>query len=97
MEFVKLSPDAFTPTKSYPNSAGYDLHSAYDYVINPQDNDVINTGIAIKLPKKCYGRIAPRSGIAWRYKIDIGAVVIDPDYRGEIGVFVFNHGKIHYE
>ena len=32
-----------------------------------------------------YGRIAPRSGLAWEKHIDIAAGVIDADYRGNIG------------
>ena len=35
------------------------------------------------LPDGCYGRIAPRSGLAARHHIDIGAGVVDKDYRGE--------------
>jgi len=29
-----------------------------------------------------YGRVAPRSGLAWKNSIDVGAGVIDQDYRG---------------
>jgi len=29
-----------------------------------------------------YGRVAPRSGLAWKHSIDVGAGVIDADYRG---------------
>ena len=39
-----------------------------------------------------YGRIAPRSGLAWKKHIDVGAGVIDADYRGNVGVVLFNHG-----
>lgn len=41
----------------------------------------------------CYGRIAPRSGLAWKNHIDVGAGVIDEDYRGNIGVVLFNHSN----
>ena len=47
----------------------------------------------MKIPTTCYGRIAPRSGLAWKKHIDVGAGVIDADYRGNVGVVLFNHGK----
>ena len=34
---------------------------------------------------------APRSGLAWKNFIDTGAGVIDADYRGNVGVILFNH------
>ena len=45
------------------------------------------------LPPGCYGRIAPRSALAWKKFIDVGAGVIDADYRGELGVILFNFGE----
>ena len=54
---------------------------------------LVQTGLAISLPPGCYGRIAPRSGLAIKKFIDVGAGVIDSDYRGELGVFLFNFGE----
>ena len=42
------------------------------------------------IPMDCYGRIAPRSGLAYKNGIDVLAGVIDSDYRGDIGVILYN-------
>ena len=44
---------------------------------------LISIGIAIAVPSGNYGRIAPRSGLAVKNGIDVGAGVVDEDYRGE--------------
>ncbi|PZD35284.1 Dut, dUTPase [Pyrenophora tritici-repentis] len=41
-------------------------------------------------PKKGNGRIAPRSGLAYKHGIDTLAGVIDADYRGPVGVILAN-------
>ena len=45
------------------------------------------------VPDGTYGRIAPRSGLAWKNHVDVGAGVIDQDYRGNVGVVLFNHAE----
>jgi dUTP pyrophosphatase len=42
------------------------------------------------IPEGYYGRVAPRSGLAVKNFIDVGAGVIDSDYRGEVKVLLFN-------
>lgn len=53
----------------------------------------VPTGISITVPIYCYARIAPRSGLTFKYGIQVGAGVIDSDYTGEIKVILFNHGE----
>jgi dUTP pyrophosphatase len=48
-------------------------------------------------PRGVYGRVAPRSGLAVKYGIQVGAGVIDPDYTGEISVVIFNMGDADFE
>lgn len=40
---------------------------------------------------------APRSGLALKHAIDVGAGVIDADYRGPVGVILFNHFDVDFE
>ena len=62
-------------------AAGYDLYSAYDYEIPAHGKLIAKTDIQIRVPDGTYGRIAPRSGLAAKSFIDIGAGVVDQDYR----------------
>lgn len=51
---------------------------------------LIKTDLQVEIPQGCYGRVAPRSGLAHKNFIDVGAGVIDSDYRGNVGVILFN-------
>lgn len=92
----KLHPNATIPKRSSDAAAGYDITASETIHIAPKSTVIIPTGIAIAVPEGTYGRIAPRSGLAANYSLDIGAGVIDQDYRGEIKVVVFNHGIYGY-
>ncbi|CAJ1049368.1 deoxyuridine 5'-triphosphate nucleotidohydrolase%2C mitochondrial isoform X3 [Xyrichtys novacula] len=97
LRFAKLSEHATTPTRGSAKAAGYDLYSAYDYTIGPLDKAIVKTDIQIAVPHGCYGRVAPRSGLAVKNFIDVGAGVVDEDYRGNVGVVLFNFGKEAFE
>ena len=47
--------------------------------------------MAIAIPEGTYARIAPRSGLAVKHFIDVGAGVVDADDRREVDVVLFNH------
>jgi dUTP pyrophosphatase len=87
----KLSPSAQLPTKGSPDSAGWDLKAAHETIVPARGKAIIATDLSIAVPDGCYGRIAPRSGLSWKKHTDIGAGVIDMDYRGPVGVVIFNH------
>lgn len=94
---VKLLTDnATAPTLGSEHAAGYDLYSAYDYVIPPMERCLVKTDIAICIPDDCYGRVAARSGLAVKYGIIVGAGVIDKDYCGNIGAMLFNHNDVPF-
>jgi len=96
LQVAKLSEHAMVPTRGSPSAAGYDLYSAEDKIIPGRGKGLVKTDIQVKVPHGTYGRIAPRSGLAWKQHIDIGAGVVDEDYRGNVGVVMFNHADSEF-
>jgi deoxyuridine 5'-triphosphate nucleotidohydrolase len=80
------------PTKGSKDTVGHDLYSIEEKTISKESQELISTGIHISIPKGTYARITPRSGLATRNMIGIGAGVIDEDYQGEVKILIFNHG-----
>jgi len=95
--FKKLSDVATIPTRADEGAAGYDLYAAEATIVPARDRVCIKTNIATKLPFGTYGRVAPRSGLAYKNGLDVGAGVIDQSYRGDIGVILFNHTDDDYK
>ena len=96
IQISKLSDKGAIPTQGSQYAAGYDLYSAEECMINSCSRKLIKTNIAVSIPNGYYGRIAPRSGLAYKNGIDVLAGVIDSDYRGDIGVILFNTDKKHF-
>lgn len=69
---------------------GYDLYSTENKEVKAFGCELINTDVAINIPKGTYGRIAPRSSVAYKHLINFGAGVAEYDYRGKIVVVLFN-------
>ena len=89
----RLSEFATLPVRGSALAAGYDLSASADCVVPGRGKALVGTGLSMAIPPTCYGRIAPRSGLAWKNFIDTGAGVIDADYRGEVKVLLFNHNE----
>ena len=93
----KHSTNAKLPYRSSANAAGYDLYASDDVTIPANGKKLIPTDISLEVPLGFYGRVAPRSGLALNHHLDVGAGVIDPDYRGKLGVLIFNFSGKEYE
>lgn len=76
------------------HSAGVDLYAAVEgeLVIGPGTWRLVPTGIAVAIPEGYEGQVRPRSGLALKHGIGMlnGPGTIDADYRGEIGIILFN-------
>ena len=92
-KFAKMDNDAIIPNKGSTGAAGFDLYALVDTVICSNGRNLVKTGISLQIPNDCYARVAPRSGLTYKHGIDVGAGVIDSDYRSEIGVILFNHSN----
>ena len=95
--FAKVVSSAVAPTRAEYGAAGYDLTACEYKVILAGKWDKVDTGIAVEFPSYCYGRVAPRSGLAFKKGISVGAGVVDSSYRGTIQVILFNHGEEDFE
>lgn len=93
----RLNEHAILPARGSSLAAGYDLSSSEDVSIPRGTRGLVGTGIAFTVPYGTYGRIAPRSGLAVKKGIQVGAGVIDRDYTGEVKVVLFNHGDEDFE
>ena len=91
-EFAKI------PNKSHEDDIGYDLYSDGQYLIKPQNVELVKLGIAIQLPKNVGGFVLPRSGLASKYLIaPINSPgLIDPGYTGELMVPLMNYSNEVY-
>jgi dUTP pyrophosphatase len=100
VQIRRLTPEARVPSRGSAHSAGFDLYASADATVPPScvtgegrvavGRAVVPTGIAMAIPHGLYGRVAPRSGFAFRNGIDSGAGVVDSDFRDEIRILLFN-------
>jgi dUTP pyrophosphatase len=76
------------------HSAGVDLYAAVQHSVTIEAGkwSLVPTGIAIEIPEGHEGQVRPRSGLALKHGIGMlnGPGTIDADYRGEIGIILFN-------
>ena len=85
------------PTRGSANAARYDLYSAKAKIVRARGRALVDTQLSVAVPPGTYGRVAPRSGLASRLSIDVGAGVINADYRGVVYVLLVNHSENDFE
>lgn len=75
-------------------SAGMDLMADIDIPMDiaPMQRIAIPTGLYMAIPYGYEGQVRSRSGLAYKYGIEVmgGLGTIDSDYRGEIRVLLIN-------
>ena len=93
----KLNSAVKIPEYKTDGSSGMDLKAFINKSINvkPNSSSFIPTGLSVAFSKDYEIQIRPRSGLAAKENISVLNTpgTIDSDYRGEIKVILFNHGK----
>jgi dUTP pyrophosphatase len=90
------NPDLPLPSRGTAGAAGFDVASAEpDFVLQPGERRLVHTGLEMELPHDVECQVRPRSGLALKHGIMLpnSPATIDPDYRGELRVIVWNSGS----
>lgn len=93
VKLQKLNSEAIMPKYAINGDAGMDLFSLEEYILKPGERKIFSLGFTLEFPKKYYARIAPKSGLALKYGIDVLAGVVDSGYRDEYKVILINTGS----
>ena len=93
----KLNPDVKLPTYKTSGASGVDLMAFIKEPIKipPNSSYLVPTGLSMAFSQDYEAQIRPRSGLAAKNNITVLNTpgTIDSDYRGEIKIILFNHGK----
>ena len=96
----KLDPTVQLPEYKTSGASGMDLTAFTEkpIIVKPKTSSLVPTGLSVALHENYEIQIRPRSGLAAKNNITVLNTpgTIDSDYRGEIKVIIFNHGKDNF-
>ena len=96
----KLFPEVETPKYKTEGASGLDLMAFIQKPIKIPSNTscLVPTGLSVAFSENYEIQIRPRSGLAAKNNITVLNTpgTIDSDYRGEIKVIIYNHGKKNF-
>ena len=88
------------PCRGTKYSAGYDFFSPFDFELRTGETILIPTGIRVELEKDKFLQMAPRSGLGFKYRLQMDNTIpiIDSDYvmsdnQGHIMLKLTNDSK----
>ena len=96
----KLNPSVQLPSYKTNGASGMDLMAFIEKQINlkPGKSCLVPTGLSVAFPEEYEIQIRPRSGLAAKNNISVLNTpgTIDSDYRGELKIILFNHGRENF-
>jgi len=87
--------DTGLPAYQTIGSAGVDLFSNVDTLLEPGRPTLVPTGLRFQIPEGYEIQIRSRSGLALKNSVFVlnSPGTIDSDYRGDIGIILMNTGR----
>ena len=97
LKFKRVHPDAKLPTKNNASDTGYDVSAVEDKVIPARGSAVVDVGLVLSdITPGFWFRVEGRSGMGFKYGIQPHFGIIDNQYRGELGVKLYNQTDTDY-
>ena len=94
LNYEKLSDRAKAPKRATLGSICLDLFTPTDVFIPAKQQVLVPTDLILVPTQGYYICIASKSGLAFKYGLTVEGGVIDPDYRGNVGVLLRNNSDI---
>lgn len=93
----KTREDVKIPAYANIGDAGMDIYAAEEVVIPMNSTRIVPTGLKVAIPEGYEIQVRPRSGLSanTRLRISNAPGTIDPGYRGEIGIIVYNCSSVY--
>lgn len=97
MLFEKTHPDAQLPKKNFESDAGWDLFAVESVTVPSHKTLLVPVGLKLAYLEPGYWiRVESRSGLSFKHSVLAHPGVIDQNYRGDLGVLLYNHGQADY-
>jgi dUTP pyrophosphatase len=96
IKIKRFTPDAILPKYAHPGDVGMDMYSREEFILQPGERIIANTGFALEFEKGYAAIVKDKSGVA-ADGIHTAGGVFDAGYRGEYNAQLVNLGKKPYE
>jgi len=97
MHFEKTHPLAILPKKNFPSDAGWDVFAVENACIPARGTKIVPVGLKLAYLEPGYWiQISSRSGLSFKNSILAHPGVVDQNYRGDMGILLYNHGDVEY-
>jgi dUTP pyrophosphatase len=97
LKFKKVHPDAKLPTKNNASDVGFDVYSVENKAIPARGSAVVDVGLEFAdISPNFWVKVEGRSGLGFKYGVSPHPGIIDPGYRSNAGIKLYNNTDTEY-